>query len=101
MQSILTARQMNADGILSVRGLRGLDQLVLKTADGKILAQAVSDVYGKAVLFYDRKAAGEAVLLSVNGQEEEVQLTVQRLSTSIGVPPILAAIGETELTADP
>ncbi|MBO4873614.1 MAG: VWA domain-containing protein [Lachnospiraceae bacterium] len=95
VQRILAARQMNADGVLSVSGLRGLDPLVLKTADGKILAQAVSDVYGNAVLLYDRKAVGEndVLTLSAGGEETEVRLTGQVTELSLERHPA-------DLTAD-
>ena len=94
VQALLSARNMTADGVLYVHGLKGLDQLVLKNAGGDILAQAVSDVYGKAVLLFDRKNAGEgtALTLSVDGQESEVRLSGQVTEISFdGHPQDLTA----------
>ncbi|MBQ4424887.1 MAG: VWA domain-containing protein [Lachnospiraceae bacterium] len=69
IQSILSARKIAADGILRISGLPGLNRLVLKDKDGKVLAQAVSDVYGKAVLLFDRKA-GKELSLMIDDEEE-------------------------------
>ena len=70
-QSLLNARQIRLDALLSVSGLSGINRLVLTDAAGVVLAQAVTDVYGTAVLPFERKAGQELILL-VDGQENRI-----------------------------
>ena len=88
VQSVLAARQMPAGNVLFVQGLQGLNQLILKTSDGEILAEAAANVYGKAVLFFDGKAAGnKALTLLIDGQENEVTLNGRFTELSFDAHP--------------